>query len=110
MQPSIASQPWFYVYFGIVWVAAMAYVSTFTFTVVRIRRLTAEAQGPNDWLRVFQDPLTIRYLGWIFSSRHKVLGDPLVSRLVLVVRTLFLVTLPAMLALFAMVFLSSRAA
>ena len=109
MSPSIVSQPWFFVFFGIVWVAAMAYVSTFLFTVVRIRRLTGEAQGSGDWLRVFQDPLTIRYLGWVFSSRHKTLGDPLVSRLVLVVRTLFVLTLPAILLLFALVFLSSRA-
>ena len=109
MNPSIASQPWFYAYFGVVWAAAMAYVSTFIFTVVRIRRLTGEARGPGDWLRVLQDPLTIRYLGWIFSSRHRALGDPLVSRLVIVVRTLFGLTLPAMLALFAIVLLGGRA-
>ena len=108
MNPSITSQPWFFVFFGVVWVAAMAYVSTFLFTVVRIRRLTGEAQEPGDWRIVFQDPLTIRYLGWIFSNQHQTLGDPLVSRLVVVVRTLFVLTLPAILALFAIVILSSR--
>jgi hypothetical protein len=103
MKASFASEPWFLPLFGVVWVAAMAYVTTFFFVVVRIRKLTGEAQGPDDWLNVWRDPLTVRYLGWIFSARHRALGDPLVSRLVPVVRALFLLAFPAILSLFVIV-------
>jgi hypothetical protein len=103
MKASLLSEPWFLPLFGVIWVAALGYVSTFFFTIVRVRKLTGEAQGSNDWITVWRDPMTVRYLGWIFSGRHRALGDPLVSRLVLVVRTLFILVLPSILALFAIV-------
>ncbi len=101
-------QPWFLVLFGVVWIAAMTYVAIMFFTVVRIRRLTGEAEGPNDWLNVWYRPQPIKYLRWIYSSRHRDLGDPLVSRLVPIIRVLFAVLLPAMLAIFALAITASK--
>ena len=66
------------------------------------------ATGEGDWLVVWRDPTTVRYLGWVFSGRHRAVGDATLSRMVWAVRVLFLIALPAILAMFASLPLINR--
>ena len=97
MTASALYTPWFLPLFGLVWAGCMTYVGLFFFTVLRLRRLTGESTGADDWLAVWRDPTTVRYLRWFFSREHRALGDPLVSLLTWIIRILFVILLPTML-------------
>ncbi len=90
----------FLVLFAVTWCVAVAYVGALLSAVIRVRRLERpdEPIALMDILR--SPPSPVEALGLLFGGRHKSLGDPLTTRLVLVARVLFAIGLPLILYLF----------
>jgi hypothetical protein len=96
-------QPWYMALFLVAWATAMVYVTLFTAMAVRIRHLTGEARGPDDWLNVLRDRKAVRYLRWVFKERYRTLHDPALDRLAPVVKALFLAGMALMLFVFGLI-------
>jgi hypothetical protein len=101
----IESLPWFLSSFLVVWAAAMAYVVAYLAMAVRYRKLTGLSQGAGDWITVFFDPATRGYFWWMFTSKHRELGDVRFSQHVYAVRGMFAVAATLMAAFFVAIFI-----
>ena len=91
----------FLILFGVTWLLAAAYALSAFRLLTRIRRLKAEGKA-GDAPDLMSNPLQLfGYLGWLLGGRYANLDDEVATRWAGIARVLFIVTLPLMLAVFA---------
>ena len=83
----------FMVIFAIAWCVGVAYVTTLAAVMFRVQRLKNPA-ARLDIIALLSGPRAIEALRFLFSGRHRQIGDHQLTRLLLVCRTLFVIALP----------------
>ena len=95
------SEKTFFILFGVTWVLLMAYGISAWRLLARVQRLKAEGQA-DDAPDPLSNPLDLfGYLVWLLGGRYAALNDEVAARWAGVVRPLFIVALPLLLAVLA---------
>ena len=101
------SESTFFILFGVTWVVTAAYVLSAWRLVVRVRSLKAAGKAPDAPDPFTSPPEVFGYLRWLLSGRYAGLDDEVAARWAGAARILFVVALPLILAVFALVLTQS---